>query len=93
MTKLLITEKLITTKKELSDLSNFSTNIEFIKYEELTSDTTQSLFAKVDISYVYDKFLTIVSCLQVIMILIPMLFFRLKNQILISFQLSLQILK
>ena len=58
MTKLLITEKLITTKKELSDLSNFSTNIEFIKYEELTSDTTQSLFAKVDISYVYDKFLT-----------------------------------
>ena len=33
MTKLLITEKLITTKKELSDLSNFSTNIEFIKYE------------------------------------------------------------
>jgi hypothetical protein len=58
MTKLLITEKLITTKKELTNLSNFSVNIEFIKYEELTSDNTQSLFTKADVSYVYDKFLT-----------------------------------
>ena len=58
MTKLLITEKLITTKKELTNLSNFPLNIEFLKYEDLTLDNTKSLFAKTDLSYVYDKFLT-----------------------------------
>ena len=58
MTKLLITEKLITSKKELSILSNFSENIEFIKYEEFKENSTISLFTNEEITYVYDKFVT-----------------------------------
>ena len=58
MTKLLITEKLISSKKELSSLSNFSENIEFIKYEEFKENSTISLFTNEEITYVYDKFVT-----------------------------------
>ncbi len=58
MTKLLITEKLISSKKELSSLTNFSENIEFIKYEEFKENSTISLFTNEEISYVYDKFVT-----------------------------------
>ena len=58
MTKLLITEKLISSKKELSSLSNFTENIEFIKYEEFKENSTISLFTNEEITYVYDKFVT-----------------------------------
>ena len=44
MTKLLITEKLITNKQDFIKFSNITDTVEFVKYSEFSSNTTASLF-------------------------------------------------
>jgi len=58
MTKLLITEKLITTKREFTDFSNLPDSVDFIKYEDFTSNTTLSLFTENQAKFIYDKYVT-----------------------------------
>ena len=56
MTKLLITENLITNKQDFIKLSNISEGIEFITFEEFLSTTTLSLFEDYSKKFVFDKF-------------------------------------
>ena len=56
MTKLLITENLITHKQDFIKLSNISEGIEFITFEEFLSTTTLSLFEDYSKKFVFDKF-------------------------------------
>ena len=56
MTKLLITDNLITNKQDFIKLSNISEGIEFITFEEFLSTTTLSLFEDYSKKFVFDKF-------------------------------------
>ena len=56
MTKLLITEKLITNKQDFINFSNISETVEFIKYSDFSSNTTVSLFEENNIKFIYDQF-------------------------------------
>ena len=56
MTKLLITENLITNRQDFIKLSNISEAVEFITFEEFLSTTTLSLFEDYDKKFVFDKF-------------------------------------
>ena len=56
MTKLLITEKLITNKQDFIKFSNITDTVEFVKYSEFTSNTTASLFEENNIKFIYDQF-------------------------------------
>ena len=56
MTKLLITEKLITNKQEFINLSSITDSVEFISFEEFISDTTLSLFSNTQLKFIFDKF-------------------------------------
>lgn len=56
MTKLLITENLITNKQDFIKLSNISDGVEFITFNEFLSTTTLSLFEDYSKKFVFDKF-------------------------------------
>ena len=56
MTKLLITENLITNKQDFIKLSNISEGVEFITFDEFLSTTTLSLFEDYSKKFVFDKF-------------------------------------
>jgi hypothetical protein len=56
MTKLLITEKLITNKQDFIKFSNIPDTVEFVKYSEISSKTTASLFEENNIKFIYDQF-------------------------------------
>ena len=56
MTKLLITEKLITNKQDFIKFSNIPDTVEFVKYSEFSSNTTASLFEENNIKFIYDQF-------------------------------------
>lgn len=56
MTKLLITEKLITNKQDFIKFSNIQDTVEFIKYSDFSSITTASLFEEDNIKFIYDQF-------------------------------------
>jgi hypothetical protein len=56
MTKLLITENLITNKQDFIKLSNISEGVEFITFDEFLSTTTLSLFEDSSKKFVFDKF-------------------------------------
>lgn len=56
MTKLLVTEKLISNKQDFVKLSNISESVEFVKFDEFLSIDTLSLFEDFKIKFVYDKF-------------------------------------
>ena len=56
MTKLLITENLITNKQDFIKLSNISEAVEFITFEEFLGTTTLSLFEDKVKKFVFDKF-------------------------------------
>ena len=56
MTKLLITEKLITNKQDFIKFSNITDTVEFVKYSEFSSNTTASLFEENNIKFIYDQF-------------------------------------
>jgi len=56
MTKLLITESLITNKQDFIKLSNISEVVEFITYDEFLNTTTLSLFDEYSKKFVFDKF-------------------------------------
>ena len=58
MTKLLVTDKLITNKQDFVKLINISESIEFIKYDDFLSSTTLSLFGDSSIKFIYDKFIS-----------------------------------
>ena len=56
MTKLLITEKLITNKQDFINFSNISETVEFVKYSDFSSNTTASLFEDNNIKFIYDQY-------------------------------------
>ena len=56
MTKLLITEKLITNKQDFIKFSNIQDTVEFVKYSDFFSNTTASLFEENNIKFIYDQF-------------------------------------
>ena len=56
MTKLLITEKLITNKQDFIKFSNITDTVEFVKYSDFSSNTTVSLFEENNIKFIYDQF-------------------------------------
>ena len=56
MTKLLITEKLITNKQDFIKFSNITDTVEFVKYSDFSSNTTGSLFEENNIKFIYDQF-------------------------------------
>lgn len=56
MTKLLVTEKLISNKQDFIKFSNISESVEFVKFDEFSSSDTLSLFEDSKIKFVYDKF-------------------------------------
>ena len=56
MTKLLITEKLITNKQDFIKFSNIQDTVEFVRYSDFSSNTTVSLFEENNIKFIYDQF-------------------------------------
>ena len=56
MTKLLITENLITNKQDFVKLSNISEGVDFITFDEFLNITTLSLFEDYSKKFVFDKF-------------------------------------
>ena len=56
MTKLLITEKLITNKQDFIKFSNIQDTVEFVRYSDFSSNTTESLFEENNIKFIYDQF-------------------------------------
>ena len=56
MTKLLITEKLITNKQDFIKFSNIQDTVEFVKYSDFSSNITVSLFEENNIKFIYDQF-------------------------------------
>ena len=61
MTKLLITEKLITNKQDFIKFSNIPDTVEYVKYSEFSSNTTASLFEENNIKFIYDQFVNFID--------------------------------